>query len=323
MRIQLRTLVFLATLLAVSVAVAAQVRVEVRLVNIIATVTDDAGRYAGNLTADDFVVMEDGAIQKIAHFSHDHDAPASVGVILDTSGSMERKIRTAVDAVDRFIRRTDEDDEIFMMTFSSEPLLRQDFTNDHEKLAQSLRKIWVTGGTALYDALKEGIDKVQTGRHEKRAILVITDGQDTSSITKLDEILQDIRQAEVLVYPIGISGPGSSQRTSRAPFNLPLPPILSGRSSRQQRRRDEVDMKVLQAFADNSGGRAFLLSDNLSRRGSEIEKVLARIADELRSQYTLGYYPPQPDDGLFHSIQVRTRTGQSVRARKGYIASVN
>jgi Ca-activated chloride channel homolog len=322
MRSLLRALAFFVALLTVCIALCAQVRVDVRLVNIIATVTDDYGRYIGNLTADDFLVQEDGAPQKISHFSQDHDVPVSVGIVLDTSGSMERKIRTAVDAVDRFIRRTNEEDEMFLMTFSSEPLVRQDFTNDRNRLSQSLRKMWVTGGTALYDAVNQAIDKVQLGRHEKRAILVITDGQDTSSVAKLDEVLQNIRQQEVLVYAIGIAPTAGSQKSGLVPFNLPLPGILSGRSSTQNR-RDDVDMKVLHAFAENSGGRAFLLSDGFSRRGAEIEKVLTRVADELRSQYTLGYYPPQPDDGRFHSIQVRTRTGHPVRARQGYIASAS
>jgi VWFA-related protein len=289
-------------------------------VNVVATVTDGGGRYVGNLTADDFILHEDGMPQKISHFSQDQDVPVSVGILLDTSGSMERKIRTAVEAVDRFIKRTNKDDEIFVLTFSSEPSLRQDFTNDREKLTQSLKKMWVTGGTALYDAVNMGLGKVQTGRHEKRALLVITDGQDTSSISKLDGVLQNIRQTEVLIYAIGISSPPNynNRRNSRVPFNLPLPPIISGRSQNSNR-RDEVEMDVLHAFAENSGGRAFLLSDN-SRRGPEIEKVLNRVGDELRSQYTLGYYPPQSDDGRFHSIEVHTRTGNTVRARKGYLA---
>jgi Ca-activated chloride channel homolog len=322
MRSTLRALVFAVALFLVCAGLAAQVRVDVRLVNIIATVTDEAGRYVADLTADDFVVQEDGTPQKISHFSQDHDVAVSVGIILDTSGSMERKIRTAVDAVDRFIRQVHEDDEIFLMTFSSEPMLRQDFTNDRNKLSQALRKMWVTGGTALYDSVNQGLEKLQSGRHEKRAILVITDGQDTSSVAKLNDVLQKIRQEEVLVYALGISPATRQQKSGLVPFNLPLPGILSGRSS-VQNRRDDVDMKVLHAFAENSGGRAFLLSDSLSRRGAEIEKVLNRVADELRSQYTLGYYPPQPDDGRFHSIQVRTRTGHPVRARQGYIAGAS
>jgi VWFA-related protein len=233
---------------------------------------------------------------------------------------MERKIRTAVDAVDRFIRRTNRDDEIFLMTFSSEPTLRQDFTNDREKLSQALRKMWVTGGTALYDAVNDGIDKVHSGRHEKRAILVITDGQDTSSVRKLDQTLQNVRSAGVLIYAIGISPLTYAQKPNRGPFNLPLPSILSGKSSHSSK-RDEVDMDVLHTLAEHSGGRAFLLSESFSKRGPEVEKVLNRVSDELRSQYTLGYYPPKPDDGRYHTIQVHTRTGHPVRARKGYLAS--
>jgi len=319
MRTHFRVVLVIAGLFALSAILAAQVRVDVRLVNVVATVTDGAGRYVGNLTADDFILQEDGKPQTISHFNQDHSLPVSVGILLDTSGSMERKIRTAVEAVDRFIRKTNEDDEIFLMTFSSEPSLRQDFTSDREKLSQALRKMWVTGGTALYDAVNQGIEKVKSGRHEKRAILVITDGQDTSSLMKLDAVLQNIRQAEVLIYAIGISPSSNSRRDSRVPFNLPLPTILTGRSQRSSK-RDEVDMDVLNAFAENSGGRAFLLPGGGSRRGSEVERVFTRVADELRSQYTLGYYPPQSDDGRFHSIQVHTRTGNPVRARNGYLA---
>src|SRR2546428_2137198 len=128
----------LTTLLAIAAVTAAQVRVDVRLVNVIATVTDARGRYIPDLTAEDFILEEDGNPQQITHFTADHNVPVSVGILLDTSGSMDRKIRTAVDAVDRFIRRIHQDDEIFLMTFSGRPVLRQDFTNDRETLSQAL-----------------------------------------------------------------------------------------------------------------------------------------------------------------------------------------
>lgn len=281
---------------------AAQMRVDVRLVNVIATVTDHHGRYLAGLGPEDFVLEEDGARQKISHFSQDHGVPVSVGILLDTSGSMERKIQTAVEAVDRFVRRVDEEDEIFLMTFASEPVLRQDFTNDRDRLSKALRKIFPTGGTSLYDALTEALVKIENGRHDKRAILVITDGQDTSSVTTLDQVLRMVRESELLVYSIGIRASGFSPRTEMS-------------------RRDEVDMKVLHAFAESSGGRAFLLSDSLILgRGSEIEKVLDTVADELHSQYTIGYYPSHPDDGRYHSIELHTTWGYPVRSRGGYIA---
>src|SRR5438067_5447049 len=158
-----------AILITLSVVLAAQVRVDVQLVNVVATVTDDRGQYVPNLTQDDFTLYEDGKIQEISHFSQDQNVPVSVGILLDTSASMDRKIRTAVEAVDRFIRRIHPDDEIFLMTFSGRPLLRQDFTGDREKLSQALRRVIATGGTALYDAMADGVAKIRSSRHGKRA----------------------------------------------------------------------------------------------------------------------------------------------------------
>src|SRR5678815_224843 len=181
MRRRFQALSLAAVLLTLSAAAASQVRVDVRLVNVVATVTDSRGRAVGNLTINDFTLEEDGKTQPIAHFTQDESVPVSIGVLLDTSGSMDRKIRTAVEAVERFSRRVHQDDEIFFMTFSGRPVLRQDFTGDREKLAQSLRHVNATGGTALYDAVNEGLTKIHSGRYRKRALLVITDGQDTAS----------------------------------------------------------------------------------------------------------------------------------------------
>ena len=319
MKSRFQPLAIAAAVVAIAAIVSAQVRVDVRLVNVITTVTDAKGRYVPDLTAEDFILEEDGRPQPIAHFSQDRDVPLSVGIALDTSGSMDRKIRTAVDAVERFSRRIHENDEIFLITFSGQPMLRQDFTADREKLWQALRHLNATGGTALYDALTEGLLKIRSGRHNKHAMLVITDGQDTASTAKFDEVLRSIRESELLVYPIGIS-PLTYAQTS-GPFSA----LAAGLSKPQtvQGKRDEVDLNVIQAFADNSGGRAFLLAERLIGGGSQIEKVLDTIADELRSQYTLGFYPSHPDDGRYHSLRVRTRTRDTVRARKGYLATAS
>jgi Ca-activated chloride channel family protein len=313
-------LLLVAAVLAIAAVVAAQVRVDVRLVNVVATVTDSHGRYIPNLTAEDFVLEEDGAVQEISHFTQDQNVPVSVGILLDTSGSMDRKIRTAVDAVDRFIRRIQPDDEIFLITFAGQVALRQDFTADRDKLSQTLRHITPTGGTALYDALAEGLGKLRSARHGKRAILVITDGQDTASVAKLDHVLQSIRTSELLVYPIGISPLTYAQNSLPSLKPTPVSALLPAKTT-SQNRRDEVDLNVLRALADNSGGRAFLLAESLIGRGGQIEKVLDVIADELRSQYTLGFYPARPDDGRYHQIHVSIRGSGTVRARRGYVAT--
>src|SRR5262245_48483922 len=311
---------FVACALTATVIAGAQMRVDVRLVNVVATVTDARGRSIPNLSADDFVLEEDGKPQQITHFSQDQNVPVSVGILLDTSGSMDRKIKTAVEAVDRFIRRIHQNDEIFLISFSGQVVLRQDFTNDREKLSQALRHINATGGTALYDALTDGLTMIRSGRHSKRAILLITDGQDTASSAKLDDVLQSVRQAALLIYPVGIS-----TLTYAKDFDVlasaGLAALVPGKPARAaQSKRDEVDLNVLRAFAENSGGRAFLLAESLINRGGQIEKVLDTIADELRSQYTLGFYPARPDDGRYHSLRVRARFGNIVRARRGYLA---
>ncbi len=299
-----RSFVLIISVLALSAVAAAQIRVDVRLVNVIPTVPDDHGRYVTNLNASDFLVEEDGKPQKIAHFTQDRDIPVNVGIVLDTSSSMERKLRTAVDAVNRFAGRIHQDDEIFVMTFSSKPFPRRDFTGDRKKVYQSMRGLLATGGTALYDALSDALDKIHFGSHKKDVILAITDGQDTSSFVKLDQVLRTIRESEVLVYGLGISPAPDSRRPSS--------------------KRDDVDMDVLRSLAETSGGAAFLITEGLpGGPNARMDEVLDRVADELRSQYTLGYYPELPDDGQYHTIRVRVRNGNSARARKGYVAAEN
>jgi Ca-activated chloride channel homolog len=317
-----RAFLFAAVVLLAGSLLAQQMRVDVRLVNVVATVTDTHGRYISNLTASDFVLEEDGKRQEISHFSQDLDVPVSVGILLDTSGSMDRKIRTAVEAVERFVRRIHQDDEIFLITFSGQPVLRQDFTDDRDKLSQALRRINATGGTALYDALGDGLNKLRSGHHAKRALLVITDGQDTASTTKLDQVLQSIRAAELLVYPIGISPLNFAKNRGLGGFDLPAAALIPAKTTAQNR-KDDVDLNVLHSLADSSGGRAFLLAETITSRGIQIDKVLDTIADELRSQYTLGFYPAKPDDGRFHQLRVRVRSGDLVRARRGYVATAS
>jgi len=299
MRLRCTAALGLITLLcAICVIAQNQLRVDVRLVNVFATITDATGRYVDGLNQDDFVLQEDGVSQDIAHFSHDLDVPVSVGIVLDTSGSMRNKLRTAVTAVDRFVRTIHPNDDIFLMTFASSLELRQDFTDDREKLSRALRRTSASGATLLYDALRAGLIKVKTGKHPKRAILLITDGQDTGSVATYDEILSEIVESEVLVYTLGIS-PASSTDSSR----------------------DSVDVDVLQNLAANSGGRAFMLSDVfVGTFGREVEKVLTLVAMELRSQYTLGFYATHADDGKFHSLRIKTRPGLVARSRPGYIA---
>jgi VWFA-related protein len=306
-------------------------RVDVRLVNVVATVTDATGKFVPGLTSDDFTVLEDGVPQKITHFTQDRNVPVSVGILLDTSGSMTAKMRAASAAVERFIHNIHPEDDIFLMSFARSISLDQDFTSDRGKLAKALSSLRVGGATLLYDGLKRAIDKVHQGRHDKRAVLVISDGIDSGSKTTLDALLGAIRGAEVLVYGLGTAQTLYSDPNEHVPFTLPTPSStsrgpatitnrsVSSRRGAATNNINGVNMAVLNQFATASGGRGFLLVDTFIDNGSsEIDKTLTAIADELRGQYTLGYYPSAVDNGSFHSIKVTTRGDYNVRARAGY-----
>jgi len=300
-----------AVLLIVSALLCAQqFKTEVLLINVVATVVDGKGRTVPNLTADDFIVEEDGQPQAIKLLLPSADLPISMGVLLDASKSMETKIRTAQRAVDRFLSMIQKDDEIFLMTFALRPSVIADFTSDRKTLRNALLTgVNVAGGTSLYDSLYQGLQKVEQGRYEKKAVLLVTDGEDTTSMTRFDKALQFIREADMLVYSIGIKG---------APvFDMGAGPV-SGSAARPLD-NTTVDMKVLNQFGEASGGRAWEISE--ASFGKNMDAVLDTIAEELRSQYSIGYYPNRPPkDGKWHSVRIRTKNPDySARGRKEYL----
>ncbi|HET9217723.1 MAG TPA: VWA domain-containing protein [Terriglobia bacterium] len=330
----MRYVIAVATAILAGLTLAAQepttLRVDVRLVNVVATVTDTRGKFVPDLKPEDFTVLEDGVPQKITHFTQDRDVPVSVGILLDTSGSMAGKMRAASAAVERFLHNIHPNDDIFLMTFARTITLEQDFTSDRRKLAKALSSLNVGGSTLLFDGLTKAIDKVERGRHDKRAILVISDGMDAGSkVATLDSLLGTIRGAEVLVYGLGTSQTVYADPNEHVPFTLPTPSsssrgptVIANRGTNRrgsQATVSGVNMTVLNQFAENSGGRAFLLADTFIDQGtSEIDRILNTIAEELRGQYTLGYYPSASDNDGFHSIKVTTRKNDSVRTRTGY-----
>jgi Ca-activated chloride channel family protein len=302
-----------AVLLLASVLLCAQLRVkgDVLLINVVATVVDGKGRTIPNLTAEDFILEEDGQPQTIQHLLPSADLPISLGVVIDASLSMQSKVRTAQRAVDRFLSMIHKDDEIFLMTFALRASVIADFTSDRTKLTNALLAgVNLSGGTGLYDSLLQALQKVQQGRYEKKAILLVTDGEDTTSVTRFDKALQYIRESDMLVYSIGIKG---------APeFDLAADP--SAMDSRPSSRNSTtVDMKVLNRFGEASGGRAWEIAE--ASFGKNMDAVLDTIAAELRSQYSIGYYPTHPTkDGKWHSVRIRPKNPDYVaRGRKEYI----
>lgn len=201
-----------------------QISVDVALVTLVATVTDSSGRSVPDLRPEDFIVTEDGKEQNVTLVEQNQDLPVSMGVVLDTSGSMEPKIQTAASAIDNFLDSLLRDDDIFLMTFAEQPQMLQPFTTDRNKISSALRRIRLGNNTALYAAVQQGVREVRKGKHEKKAILLVTDGQDTANRVTLDQAMLDVRQSHVLVYALGIapSGlrlPGST--TTGGPQTIP------------------------------------------------------------------------------------------------------
>jgi Ca-activated chloride channel family protein len=320
----------------------------VELVNVTATVTDKSGRFVPGLGQEDFTLYEDNVRQDISHFSNER-VPVSLGILLDTSGSMAgEKIDNALAAIDRFLGSLlDPTDEIFIYRFSNFPELLQNWTTDRTRLSRAIRRMNAGGATAMYDALAEAVPLAQTGQNRKKAIVLISDGNDTNSDTPLSAVKQLIRESEVMVYAIGIDGQSETSSWGtpfpRGPRPIPIPmPIPGGGRPRGrggimlpfqqyqfpqfpgQRRGgvmgandDRVNVNALREITDDSGGRTEIV-----RTGRDLDPATANIADELSRQYYLGYSSTGKKDGRWHAIRVDLKDSSlHVRNRRGYVAT--
>jgi Ca-activated chloride channel family protein len=312
-------------------------RTGVELINVTVTVTDAGGRFVPGLRKEDFLVYEDDRPQAVTHFNSER-VPVSLGIALDTSGSMDgEKIEAAQRALDRFLfDLLDPNDEVFLYRFDTDPELLEGWTTDRGRVARALGRVDPRGGTALYDTVAEAVPLAQTGSRRKKAVVVISDGNDTSSRTDLRSVRQLIRETEVLVYAIGIDGRGASGTASRRPsqprFPIPIPFPFPGRrtppmipppqpyprSRTSASANDPVNEQALRGITDDSGGRTEIIWS-----ARDLDPATAGIADELSKQYLLAYPAPGHKDGRWHSIRVEIRrgSGYTVRARRGYVAS--
>ena len=302
----------------------------VELINVTATVTDARGRFVDGLTKDDFLVYEDGEPVEITQFDNER-VPVSLGIALDTSGSMEgRKMDAARNALDRFLYDLlAPDDEIFLYRFDYTPVLLQDWTTSRDRLSRAIRDIRPRGETALYDAVAESVPRVAEGRHRKKALLIISDGNDNNSETDDRELRALIRETEALVYAIGIDGRATRRRgifggplrppLPGTPFPIPgrgRPPQLPGNPFRALQ-EERVNAGALRDLTDESGGRTEIIRD-----ADDLDPATAGIARELSRQYFLGYPARNAGDGRFHRIRVEVRNPDyRVRARRGYLAA--
>ncbi|HUR32641.1 MAG TPA: VWA domain-containing protein [Vicinamibacterales bacterium] len=267
-------------------------RTAVRLTTVTATVTDTDGHLVRGLPRDEFEVFEDGAAQAITQFTSDR-VPLSLGILLDASDSMYgRRIADARGAIDYFVADLlDPADEFSLLVFNHRQQMLTTWTDDRTLPLPLLTPVKPWGSTAIYDAIMAALPLADSRHRQRAALLVVSDGADTASDTGLRDLRAALMRTDLFVYAVGIDP--ADRRAINAPVNA----------------------ATLGQITDRSGGRTSIVHDS-----SEISLALEHIADELNSQYLIGYASPREPDGQYHSIRVRVRGGAlKVRARNGYV----
>ena len=275
------------------------ITVKTDLVTLTLTVTDLYGRYVSGLSKNAFTIFDNNQEQEITFFS-DADAPVSIGILFDVSGSMNgEKIAKARKALERFIGTSHPSDEYFLIAFNNRAQLLLDRTRDGESVLQKLTLVEPRQNTALYDAVYLGTEKVTRGSHQKKAMLIISDGQDNSSRYNFGEVRRLLKESDVVTYGVG---------------------IMDGRDAGSM-----IGMQG-QAFLDEltsvTGGKSFYPQTDV-----EMDEIFERIALELRHQYSVGFTPKDFEpDGKWHKTKVKVKPPRglprlTVRSREGYYAT--
>ena len=268
-------------------------------VNVVFTVTDKRGKFVTDLKKDDFQVLDDKKpAQSIRSFRAETNLPLRVGLLIDASNSIRDRFKFEQEAAIEFLNQiVRQQDEAFVLGFDTTPEVTQNFTNSAEALAKGVRMLRPGGGTALYDAVyyacRDEIMAKDKGKYEtRRAIILLSDGDDNQSRVSRDEAVEMAQKAEVIIYTI------------------------STNTSGQKLKGD----KVLEYFADETGGRAFF-----PFKIQDVSDAFSQIQDELRSQYALSYKPADLQmNGKYHSIQILADNKKyKVRSRKGYYAPMH
>ena len=271
-------------------------RVNVNLVLIPLTVTDSMDRLVTGLEKDNFFLYEDNHQETIKSFSTE-DAPVSIGVIFDMSGSMADKILRARDSILEFLKTSNPQDEYFVVGFNDRPELIEDFTSSTEQIEERLANVKAGHRTALLDAIYFGLDKMKQAKYPRKALLVVSDGGDNRSRYTEGEVRSVVRESGVQIYSIGIFDPDAATTEER------LGPLL------------------LNDISDETGGRLFKVDDV-----SEMGDIAAKISAELRNEYVLGYTPSNmKHDGKWRKVKVKLVPPPglpqlTVHARNGYYA---
>jgi Ca-activated chloride channel family protein len=271
-------------------------RAGVDLVSLNVTVTDGNGKYVTDLNQDDFDVYEDGAKQTLTFFSRTQQ-PISLALLLDTSASMEERMSIAQEAAIGFARQLHKEDQAEIIDFDSQVRILAPFTGDAAVLEKAIRATTANGSTSLYNAVYISLKELRktkassTSDIRRQAIVLLSDGDDTSSLIEFDEVLDLAKRSETSIYSIG---------------------LRQGEIARREFKEAEF---VLRQLSQETGGKAFFPTD-----ARELPKIYQTIWDELSSQYAIGYSSSNPKrDGAWRRILVRIqRPGLTARTKQGY-----
>lgn len=270
----------------------ARFTLDTTLVLIPVSITDAKNRFVLGLQKGDFRLFEDGAQQTIASFSGE-DAPLSVGLVFDTSGSMSDKLRTSRRAVAQFLRTMNAQDEAFLVEFGDQASLTAGFTNDLEQIQNKLASAEAGGLTAMFDGAELALHEMHKAKNPRKAILIISDGGDNNSRYSAGEIESLVREADVQIYAMGVFQPSLFPGLSKEEVNGP---------------------RLLSQLAEQTGGRAFSASD-----ANDLPSVAARIAIELRNQYVLAYRSTnRKNDGGYRKVEVKITTTPGIPNLKAH-----
>ena len=288
--------VVIAATAAAGVAAQQRFRAGIELVSLTVTATDTTGKYVTDLTQDDFEVYEDGAKQQITFFSKTQQ-PISLALLLDTSASMEERMGIAQEAAIGFAHQLHSNDQAEVIDFDSQVRILSPFTNDGAALEKAIRATTANGSTSLYNALYISLKDLKKARAaspddiRRQAIVLLSDGDDTSSLVEFDEVLDLAKRSETAIYAIG---------------------LRQGEIARREFKEAEF---VLRQLAQETGGHVYFPTD-----ARELPKIYQQIWEELSSQYTIAYSSSNPKrDGAWRRIQIRARRpGIIARTKLGY-----
>jgi Ca-activated chloride channel family protein len=289
---------FLALLLAAGLA--GQIRVDSSLVIVPAHVTTEIGTTVNDLRKEHFHVFEDDVEQGITLFVQD-DAPVSIGVLFDASGSMKNKIRKSSQAAAAFFKIANPQDEFFLVEFNERPWLAVPFTMDADSLYERIARTRVLGRTSLLDAIHLAFVQMKNARHSRKAIVIVSDGGDNRSRSTAREIKSAMRESDVQIYAMGIFDQDVAKQTDE----------------------ERNGPQLLDELSEQSGGRHYRVQDL-----NELPTIAEHIGNQLRSQYVIGYIPANNErDGKYRRVKLTVDPPPSqplrVYYRRGYFAPVN